>query len=256
MRRLLPAVYAVIIVAEIAYFSWRWSTDPPAPTSAFSVNLGWVGLVSMVVMLVYSLARRSKALRDMARLSAWLHFHIFLGVQGMVCVLFHSMHLFTRTYGVNWLNPAVLNFIAVVVVFTSGLFGRYLYSFLPRTLGGEQMAARDVESELGKLGALPAEAQALMPAGAVPRSFGGLVRADLGTRASLRKLSGLKLPPDVTELVQRRLKLQLRLHMLGAAEKIFQRWIVLHRPLASIMYILSIVHVVLSYMYAMSFTAE
>ena len=30
----------------------------------------------------------------------------------------------------------------------------------------------------------------------------------------------------------------------------------LHRPLATIMYVLSVVHVVLSYMYAMSFTAE
>lgn len=256
MRRLLPAVYAVIIVAEIAYLTWRWATNPPAPTSAFSVNLGWVGLVSMVVLLVYSIARRSRALRGAARLSAWLHFHIFLAVQGFVCVVFHSLHLFTRSYGVNLMNPAVLNFIAVVIVFLSGLFGRYLYSFLPRTLGGEQMAARDVEAELSKLGALPASVQPLLPSGGVPRSFGGLVRADLDTRAALKKLSTLQLPADVSELVARRLKLQLRLHMLGAAEKIFQRWIVLHRPLASVMYILSVVHVVLSYMYAMSFTAE
>ena len=256
MRRLLPAVYAVIIVAEIGWFSWRWVTDPPAPTSAFSINLGWVGLISMVVMLFYSVARRSRALRGMARLSAWLHLHIFLGVQGMVCVLFHSLHLFTRTYGVNLMNPAVLNLIAVVVVFCSGLFGRYLYSFLPRTLGGEQMAARDVEAELGKLGELPAEVKPLLPAGAVPRSFGGLVAADRETRGALGKLHALKLEPQVAELVERRLKLQLRLHMLGAAEKVFQRWIVLHRPLASVMYILSVVHVVLSYMYAMSFTAE
>ena len=256
MRRLMPAIYTVIIAAETAAFAWRWSTDPPAPTSALSVGLGWVGLGSMVVMLIYSVARRSRALRAMARLSAWLHFHIFLGVQGMVCVVFHSMHLFTRAYGVNLLNPAVLNFIAVAIVFFSGLFGRYLYSFLPRTLGGEQMAARDVEGELAKLGALPAEAQALLPTGSVPRAFSGLLRADLQTRRALRKLPSLKLLPEAQLLVERRLKLQSRLHALGAAEKIFQRWIVLHRPLASIMYILSVVHVVLSYMYAMSFTSE
>jgi hypothetical protein len=256
MRRLLPTVYAVIITAEIAALSWRWSTDPPAPTSAFSVNLGWVGLGSMVVMLIYSVARRSRVLREWARLSAWLHFHIFLGVQGFVCVVFHSMHLFTRTYATNLLNPAVLNFIAVCVVFFSGLFGRYLYSFLPRTLGGEQMAARDVEAELQKLSALPPEAQALLPKSGVPRGFGALITADLATRRALRTLPSLKLPADAHALVARRLKLQSRLHALGATEKIFQRWIVLHRPLASIMYILSVVHVVLSYMYAMSFAAE
>jgi predicted ferric reductase len=256
MGRLLPALYAVVIAAEIAALSWKWATNPPLPTSAFSINLGWVGLVSMVVMLVYSIARRSRALREWARLSAWLHFHIFLGVQGFVCVFFHSFHLFTRGYGVNLLNPAVLNFIAVTVVFFSGLYGRYMYSMLPRSMGGEQLAARDVEAELAKLGELPAEVQPLLPKGGVPRTFGALISEDLAVRASLRKLRAMNVAKEAAALVERRLKLQSRLHALGVAEKIFQRWIILHRPLASIMYILSIVHVVLSYMYAMSFTAE
>src|SRR2546429_439753 len=112
MRQWLPAVYAVVIAAEILGLSWRYATDPPSPMSAFSVNLGWVGLGAMVGMLIYSVARRSRALRQCARLSAWLHFHIFLGVGGVVAVTFHSLHLFTRGYGFNLLNPAVLNFIA------------------------------------------------------------------------------------------------------------------------------------------------
>ena len=95
-----------------------------------------------------------------------------------------------------------------------------------------------------------------MPTGAVPRTFAALVTADRQTRRALRKLPSLKLPAETHALVTRRLRLQLRLHALGGAEKIFQRWIVLHRPLASIMYILSVVHVVLSYMYAMSFAHE
>ena len=57
-------------------------------------------------------------------------------------------------------------------------------------------------------------------------------------------------------LIERRLKLQLRVHALHSAERIFQRWIVLHRPLASIMYILSAVHVVLSFMYGMAFAPQ
>jgi hypothetical protein len=256
MRRVLPGVYALIIVAQTIAFSWRWWTDPPPPTSAFSVNLGWIGLGSMVVMLIYSVARRSRALREWARLSAWLHFHIFLGVQGMVCVFFHSLHLFTRGYGVNLLNPAVLNFIAVAIVFFSGIFGRYLYSFIPHTLGGEQMAASEVTAELQKLGPMPAEVEPLLQVKPAPQSFSGLVSADFATRRALRSLPSLKLGADAFQLVERRLKLQRRLHALTAAERVFQRWIVLHRPLASIMYILSVVHVVLSYMYAMSFTAE
>lgn len=256
MRRALPAIYAVIVVAEIAALSWRWATDPWSSTSAISVNLGWVGLSSMVLMLGYSLARRSRALRGIARLSFWLQLHIFLGVQAMVCVLFHSIHLFTRDYAVNLLNPAVLNFAAVVVVFFSGIFGRYLYSFIPHTLGGEQMAAREVEAELQKLGPVPGEVEPLLDKATPPRTFAGLIAADLATRRALRSLPSLKLAPEATSLVERRLKLQRRLHALTAAERVFQRWIILHRPLATILYILSVMHVVLSYMYALSFTAE
>lgn len=252
----MPATYAVVLLAETIALTWRWVTDPPAPTSAFSVNLGWIGLGSMVVMLIYSVARRSRRLREVARLSAWLHFHIFLGVQGMVCVFFHSLHVFTRGYGVNLLNPAVLNFAAVAVVFFSGIFGRYLYSFIPHALGGEQMAAVEVEAELKTLGPLPPELEPLVKSNAAPRSFSGLVSADFATRRALRSLSSLKLEPAAFELVDRRLRLQRRLHVLTGAERVFQRWIVLHRPLATIMYVLSVVHVVLSYMYAMSFTAE
>jgi hypothetical protein len=210
----------------------------------------------MVVMLLYSVARRSRALRGVARLSAWLHFHIFLGVQGMVCVFFHSLHLFTRAYAVNLLNPAVLSFAAVAIVFFSGLFGRYLYSFIPHTLGGEQMAAREVETELQKLGPMPAGVEPLTKLGSPPRTFVGLLSADWATRRALRALPALKLAVEAHALVERRLKLQRRLHALTAAERVFQRWIVLHRPLATVMYILAVVHVVLSYMYAMSYGAQ
>jgi hypothetical protein len=64
MRGVLPAIYAVVIAAVRCALAWRFLTDPPPPTSAFSVNLGWIGLGSMVSMLGYSVARRSRALRN------------------------------------------------------------------------------------------------------------------------------------------------------------------------------------------------
>jgi uncharacterized membrane protein HdeD (DUF308 family) len=180
MSKRLPIVYALVILFEIAYLGWRYATDPPSSSSTLSIALGWAGLLSMVIMLVYTFARRSRRLKQLARLSTWLHFHIFAGVQGVVFVVFHSMHLFTREARVNLLNPAVINLIAVLVVFASGIFGRYLYGQLPRNEEGEIL-------------------------------------------------------PGV-----------------AAVEKIFRRWIVLHRPIAAIMYVLSAVHVALSYMFTPS----
>lgn len=253
MLRLLPRVYALVILGELIALSARYLDDPPASSSALSIGLGWAALGSMIVMLVYSIARRSRRLRQAARLSAWLHFHIFLGVQGMLFVLFHSMHLFTREAAVNLLNPAVLNLVAVVIVFLSGLFGRYLYSLLPRAVTGEQLRAREVEAELAQLQVpLPPAVQALWADAPSASTFVGLVRADLATRRALRGLRDAGLDLHSRALAERRLRLARRYAAFTAADRIFRRWIVLHRPIASIMYVLSAVHVALSYMFTPS----
>lgn len=169
----LPYIYALVLLVEAGALFFVYLTDPPLPSDALSIGLGWVGLASMVGLLVYSIARRSRALRRWAKLSYWLHFHIFLAVQGGLGVLFHCWHLFGREAPVNPLNPAVLSGIGTVVVLCSGVFGRYLYSRLPRTQDGT-----------------------------------------------------------------------------SAAERVFRRWIVAHRPMAAILYVVALVHVAFSYMFS------
>jgi hypothetical protein len=205
----LPFVYAALIVAELVYLIWRYRFDAPRSSDPFSIWLGWIGLAAMVIMLVYSIARRSRGLRNIARLSHWLHFHIFLGVLGVIAVSFHSLHVLKKIAGgaLNPLNPGFLCLIAVLVVFFSGIYGRYMYSLLPRKKSGEQMAIDEVTKEM--------EATA---------------------------------DPSGT-LAERRVMLERRVAAYEAAERIFRRWIVLHRPLAAIMYVISAVHVILSYMF-------
>jgi len=130
----LPYAYWGLLLAEAAVLTVVYATNAPAPSDPLSIWLGWGGVLSMVVMLVYSVARRSKRLRDAMRLSAWLHFHIFMGLQGVLFVFFHSLHLWGKL-GTLMPNPAVLSYVAVAVVFFSGIFGRYLYGWLPRTVG-------------------------------------------------------------------------------------------------------------------------
>ncbi len=133
----MPYVYAAILVLQTIVLAGVYATDPPAPSDPLSVWLGWIAIGSMVSLLIYSFARRLKRFRDMAKLSYWLHFHIFLGFEGMLSALFHSSHLFTREAAIVWTNPGVLNFLAVCIVFCSGVFGRWMYGRLPhRTEGG------------------------------------------------------------------------------------------------------------------------
>ena len=253
LERVLPRVYAAILVAEAIVLGWIFTTDPPTSSAGLPIALGWAGLGSMIVMLVYSIARRSAALRRWAALKIWLHLHIFLGLQGVLFVFFHCWTLlFGRTAPVSFGNPAVLNALAVLVVFASGLFGRYLYSLLPRTLRGEQMAAREAEEELRRLddAALPASVLELGGGAEARKGLADLVRTDLATRARLRELGQLDLAPEVRVLAERRVRLQRRLAALSVAGPWFELWIFLHRPIAAVMYVLSVVHVVLSYMFS------
>jgi hypothetical protein len=151
VSKVLPYAYWALLLAEAAVLAAAYATAAPAPSDPLSIWLGWGGVASMVVMLVYSVARRSKRLRDAMRLSAWLHLHIFLGLQGVLFVFFHSIHLWTRLGTVIWTNPAVLSFLSVAVVFFSGLFGRYLYGWLPRTIGNAFGADQPDRSGPGRI---------------------------------------------------------------------------------------------------------
>ncbi len=253
MARMLTVFYALTIIAELAFLSWRYTTDPPAPSAPLSVWLGWGGLGSMIIMLIYMVARHSKKLRTIARLSSWLNFHVFLGVQGVMFVFFHSLHIFTREGPTYWANPAVINFFAVATVFFSGIFGRYLYSMVPKTVNGEHMVLSQVQEEIQSMRQqLPDEVEALWKQVEKGSSFLGMIRADLATRAALRKLRGFDLSEDVMALAVRRVQLERRIAAWGFADRIFRWWIVLHRPLSGIMYILTAVHVILTYMFTPS----
>ena len=252
-RRLLLSIYVAVIAVEVAILSWIFAFDPPAPSDPLSVYLGWAGLVSMIVMLIYVLARRSKTMRRFMPLSAWLNFHIFLGVQGVLFAFFHSIHIFWRAWPTHWANPGITSGWAVVIVFFSGIFGRYLYGMLPKSGVGERMALAEAQAELRAMATrLPADAAELLKKSPRPTSFSGIVRADLDARRSLRALRRFGLDDDVMQVAERRIYLERRLAMVDGVHRFFGWWIVLHRPLSAIMYILSVVHVVLAYMFTPS----
>jgi hypothetical protein len=145
----------------------------------------------------------------------------------------------------------MLNLYAVMVVFFSGIFGRYLYSWLPRTIGGVQMEAKEVASELEELGGdYPPEVEALWKGSGAPvGGFFSLIGEDVATRKAMRKLNRMDLPVERKALIARKVRLERRRTVLRKTQGLFRNWIILHRPIAGIMYVLSAVHVILSYMF-------
>jgi hypothetical protein len=267
----LPTVGYVVLLAEAAALTAFWATHEVRAADPIGHGIGWAGTGSMLLMHVYSIRKRVRALQHLGRLSSWLKLHIFLGLQGALLVCFHSAHL--RTVG----NISGATIAVTLVVVASGIFGRYLYSQIPKALTGERLGAREIEAELAELAPRVAAGRAAHPAleaavaaqaEAQPISgrmgFGELVREDLRTRRTLRQLEralraearahgGPELDPFAAAL-RRRSALARRLGALTAAERVFRSWHLFHKPLTLVLLGVVVLHVVAHYIYSAGFS--
>lgn len=123
-RAALPWPYLALLIGEIAVLGRLVATSPGKPP--LSYELGWLGCGSMLVMQVYSIRRRVRALSRLGPLRAWLDLHVFLGLQGFVLVAYHSVGVSPRA------SLAAINFALVATVVVTGVIGRYFYGLIPR----------------------------------------------------------------------------------------------------------------------------
>lgn len=247
-----PLVGFVLLLFEAIVLVAFYLVMRPASGSWLNVIVGSLGLLSMIAMLVYSIARRSKTLRGVMRLSLWLQLHIFLGLQGILLTFVHCLPILWREGGLILVNPGMLNLYAVTVVFGSGVFGRYLYAQVPKTVGGQHLAARSVDAELASLGPVPDEIRSLWAHAPGAGSFLGVIRAGFARRRALRSLRRMKIDPKLRALAKYRVELEHQKAAMLAAQRVFRYWIVLHRPIAIGMYLLSFVHVMISVLFSTS----
>jgi hypothetical protein len=108
----------------------------------------WMGLVGGVMMLLatgYGLFKHIPALRKLGGMRRWLQVHIFFGIVGPLLVVLHT------TFHLGSLNGTIA-FIAMVLVYLSGIMGRYLYSKIHYGLGGTKAKLVDVKESLATSG--------------------------------------------------------------------------------------------------------
>ena len=118
-----------------------WDERYYVPEEGIGYWLGLVGGVMMLLAMVYGLFKHIPALRSLGWMKRWLSLHIFFGVVGPLLVLVHS------TFRLGSLNAAVA-LISMVLVFVSGVMGRFLYSKIHYGLGGSKAQLEDVQSSL------------------------------------------------------------------------------------------------------------
>lgn len=225
------------------------------------VALGVVGTTLLVAMLSYSVRKRFAHVRALGPVPLWLRFHVICGVTGPVFIVLHAGVRIAPT------GLIAVGFWCMVLVALSGVFGRYVYGFLPRLATGQALAWDDamtrladlraelVERTVGTRGRAVGDAVALVrDLDLEAHTLPDLVRLGREVRRRRREISRLLHTADLDLVTLRaaqhalddQLDLKRRLEASRVAWKLFRYWHLFHRPLASAMYVIVALHVLLA----------
>jgi hypothetical protein len=143
-----PLSVATISLIAVVLTGGAWlagRAELYTPGSDFGYNLGLVGSILMLLLLLYPLRKRISLLQRAGELRNWFKVHMFLGITGPVLILYHS------TLRVQSLNAAIA-FYSMLIVAGSGIIGRFIYTKIHHGLYGRQATLRERQEHLGLQG--------------------------------------------------------------------------------------------------------
>lgn len=203
---------------------------PRFPGSLAGGALGIAGATLFVLLLVYSLAKRSARVRARvarhASLRAILSFHVYAGVAGALLGILHSGHAYRSPLGIGLVS-------AMLVVVLSGFVGRYYVAQLGTDLRGQQAMLGVLRS---RFDALAAEAAAGAAAAAASPGPPSLRAAALLASAGVSGVPVLRLVGAISDLER-------AIGRREALKRALSRWTVVHVAAALVMYPLLALHI-------------
>jgi hypothetical protein len=263
--------FAVLIwfVADgYSYYSTAYTLRPHSPeyrilrpSGTRGLAFGYAGAAMMIVMLIYSIRKRTRLLGRNISLQTLLRFHIYLGIIGPLLIVLHT------SFKVQGL--VAVAFWSMVAVALSGYFGRYLYLQIPRNIHGTELTLNELDglnseltnklrtrfqlddSAVAKLEAITDQFISGFRGGAFRAVF-LLLATDLFRFVSRRRFIhririALPLPGremrEFSRLAFQRAHLQRRIALLAQVQQVFHYWHVIHKPFAIIMYLIMLVHI-------------
>ena len=112
-----------------------------APTGLVGQGFGIIGTLMIVTgVALYAARKRISFLARVGKLRDWLHFHIFLCLLGPFLILLHT----TFKFG----GFVAISFWSMALVVGSGVFGRYVYVWIPKTMNGRFLGAEEVRQQM------------------------------------------------------------------------------------------------------------
>ena len=233
------------------------------PSGYVGQTAGIVALATFIFLWLYPLRKRWKALAFTGAVGRWLDVHV---ASALWLPLLLAIHAAWRSEGLIGLG-----FDAMMVVWVSGLVGRYLYTRIPRARSGVELTREEVGRQREELVERIGRATGLSPA-VIERSldvearasgrlglwrvFSQLVLNDVRRWQRTRQLKrrwaamapdGRRPDPravrEAVRLASREIALTQQSRMLDATHRVFRFWHVAHRPFAITALLAVVIHV-------------
>lgn len=259
-RRPYELICALAVVVGIsAWYVLRSREGLPAPGGLVGHSLGVVGFLLMLSTETFYTIRKRTHRFAWGQTSTWLRVHIFTGIVGPFLVLLHSAGKFNGLAG--WLC------LLIGVMVVSGFVGRYIYTAVPRTLDGVEVADRDLADQIGRLdrqlqglGVNLRGTKALALASQVPQRGWALVLARPWIRwrsrrrlhRALQDLEPAARPhaEQLQGLLAERYRLQMQADSLAVTRRLLSLWHIFHVPLGGAVFMLAFIHIGAALYYA------
>ncbi len=238
------------------------------PGKGLGYNLGLVGGLMMLTLLLYSMRKHLKFMQGLGKLKHWFRIHMMLGVLGPTLVLFHTAF---RTASIN----ATVALYCMLLVAGSGLVGRLVYTRIHRGLYGSRSTLKEAYEEMaGSSGDIKSKLHFFPKVEKKIKNFeyealekkrgffaGVLLFLSFDVRRMLlawrcKRYIYLKLGPgkqdlakEASNLVSRYLIQIQTVAQFKKFEQIFSAWHILHIPLMYMMVATAVFHVIWVHMY-------
>lgn len=233
---------------------------PLRPSGEIGLLYGYIGTAILVLLLLYSIRKRVRALRGLGKLGRWLNVHIFFGIAGPLMITLHA--------GFHVTGAIAIGYWAMMSVMLSGFIGYYLLRQVGGALSETEDSARVLTEELEALDHELAERFRFTPEDLQALRFrSGTERASqMNAVASLFYLLGhdflgildsLGLMPRteaekrlgpfdrrlLRALTRRHLAVERRRAFLRQTSALFHYWHTIHKPFTFVLFLMMGIHI-------------
>lgn len=203
------------------------------PSGLVGHGLGIVGtLLILIGLFGYMARKRMKIFERVGVLKYLLELHIFLCTLGTVLILFHTTFKFGGIVSIG--------FWSLIIVFASGIAGRFLYIQIPHTIEGRELSLNEIQDLKSKLD------------GDLFNKYGinfSEIKTSRFSEIRLKLVSKNISKKDVRkvrQLIRSEKQLVRRIGRLDIMRNLFKNWHFIHLPFALIMLIIMAIHVAIS----------